>query len=129
LYFLDTGLLCFLLRIRSPQELYQHFARGAIFESFVISELYKNFVNRGEQPALYFWQDSGGHEIDILIDRGVDLIPVEVKSASTIAGDFFKGLQYWCGLSKQTDKPSVLVYGGNKCFRRSGVTVYSWSVL
>jgi predicted AAA+ superfamily ATPase len=53
LYFLDTGLLCYLLQIRSPEELFHRAERGAVFESFLLSELCKNFVHRGEQSQLY----------------------------------------------------------------------------
>jgi predicted AAA+ superfamily ATPase len=52
LYFLDTGLLCCLLQIRSAEELFHRAEHGAIFESFVIAEPYKNFLHRGEQPGL-----------------------------------------------------------------------------
>ncbi|MCD6194340.1 MAG: DUF4143 domain-containing protein [Candidatus Aminicenantes bacterium] len=58
-------------------------------ESFVVSEMYKNFLHQGEQPSLYFWHDSSGHEVDIIIDLGKRLIPMETKSAQTIASDFF----------------------------------------
>jgi len=129
LYFLDTGLLCFLLGIKKPEELLSHSARGTIFESFVLSELYKNFIHNGEQPPLYFWRDSTGHEIDILIDLGTSLIPVEVKSAKTIANDFFDGLFYWKKTSGQHKARSVLIYGGEDAFKRSGVAVYPWFIL
>ncbi|RMH75572.1 MAG: ATP-binding protein, partial [Calditrichaeota bacterium] len=64
LYFLDTGLLCFLLDIRRVEDLPFHALRGAIFESFVFSELYKAYLNNGELPAIYFWQDVKRHEVD-----------------------------------------------------------------
>ena len=129
LYFLDTGLLSFLLHIRTPQELYHHAMRGAIMETFVLSELYKQFTNRGERPSLYFWRDAGGHEIDVLLDLGDHLIPMEVKSARTIAGDFFDGLTYWRALSKQPHAPAALVYAGDQAFRRQRVAVYPWFFL
>ncbi|MDI6808211.1 MAG: ATP-binding protein [Candidatus Eisenbacteria bacterium] len=129
LFFLDTGLLCFLLRIQSAEELHHHSARGAVFESFVLSELYKNFVHRGEQAALYFWRDAGGHKVDMLIDVGKDLIPVEVKSAQTVASDFFRSLKFWREISGSVDNPAALVYGGEQAFKRSGVAVYPWSIL
>jgi len=128
-YFLDTGFLCFLLRIQSPEDLHHHAARGPIFESFVLSELYKNFVHQGEQPSLCFWRDSAGHEVDILIEIGRRLIPVEAKSAQTIAADFFDGLNYWRELSGHREGPAALIYGGDLPFKRSGVTVYPWSIL
>jgi uncharacterized protein len=129
LYFLDTGLLCYLFRIHSPDDLRLHSSRGAIFESYVLSELVKNILNRGEEPDLCFWRDSTGHEIDILIDQGEALTALEVKSGQTIASDFFSGLRYWRGLVGDARAPTALVYGGDRSFRREGTTVYRWSDL
>jgi hypothetical protein len=129
LYFLDTGLLCFLLRIRSPQDLHQHAARGAVFESFVVSELHKNFVHRGEQPSLYFWRDSAGHEVDIIVETGSELIPVEIKSGQTITPEFFDGLDYWRRLSDRSSGPAALLYGGDESSKRSDAIVYPWFAL
>jgi hypothetical protein len=129
LYFLDSGLLCYLLRIRSPEDLGIHSARGSVFESFVVSEFVKSRLHRGEEPDVYFWRDSTGHEIDVLIDLGRKLIPVEVKSGQTVAGDFLDGLRYWRDLAGMKSGPAALVYAGDRSFRREGVAVYSWSVL
>ena len=129
LYFLDTGLLCFLLRIQSPQDLTAHAARGSVFESFVLSELYKNYIHRGEQPGLYFWRDAGGHEIDFLIDMGSYLLPVEAKSAQTVAEDFFDEIAYWRNLSGHPTDPAALVYGGERPLRRREISVHPWFAL
>ena len=129
LYFLDTGLLCFLLRIRSGDELRNHPQRGAIFETLVFSELIKNYLNRGVMPDLYFWRDSTGNEVDFLIDKAGQLIPVEVKSGTTLASDYLKGLNRWKTISGQQNQPSALIYGGNECQKRTGCTVYSWKVV
>ena len=126
LYFLDTGLLCYLLQIRSPDELFHRAERGAVFESFVVSELYKNFLHRGEQPSLYFWRDVTGHEVDIIVDLGLKVIPVEVKSSQTVASDFLDGLRYWCSVSGIDDTPSALVYAGDKPSKRSEAVIYPW---
>jgi hypothetical protein len=126
LYFLDTGLLCYLLRIRSPEALVTHSSRGAVFECFVVSELLKAHLNRGLEPDLFFWRDSAGHEVDLLLDRGKELVPVETKSGETIAEDFFKGLEFWRSLPGQGNSPPALVYGGKESYRRKDVAVYSW---
>lgn len=126
LYFLDTGLLCYLLQVQSPSDLNHRAERGSVFESFVVSELHKNFVHRGEQPSLYFWRDSAGHEVDIIIDLGNRRIPVEVKSGQTIVTDFFDTLIYWRDLSGDPAAPAALVYGGDKPSVRSGITVHPW---
>jgi hypothetical protein len=126
LYFLDSGLLCYLLRIRSPEELRTHSSRGAVFESFVISELVKGFLHRGEESVLYFWRDSSGHEIDVLLDWGPEQVAIEIKSGTTTAADFFKNLQYWRGLVGSPEAPAGLVYGGEHSHQRKGVIVYGW---
>ena len=129
LFFLDSGLLCYLLGIQSPEDVYHHASRGNIFEGFVVSELYKNFYHRGEQPGLFFWRDSAGHEINILIEIGGELIPLETKSSQTIASDFFELFKYWRTLTGKPEEPAALVYGGKEGFRREGVFIYPWFVL
>jgi uncharacterized protein len=130
LYFLDTGLLCYLLGIRQPKELFTHSARGAIFEGFVIMEFYKKYMNQAQDPSMYFWRDSTGHEVDLLIEKHSSLVPVEIKSGETISSDCFRGLNYWRELA--TNKPSgpaALVYAGSQSYVRNNIAVYSWSCL
>lgn len=129
LYFLDTGLLCYLLRVHSAEDLRYHASRGPIFESFVLAELTKRFLNQGREADLYFWRDSTGHEIDIVIDQGSTLVPVEVKAGQTIAGDFFANLTFFRGLAGDPAGPAALVYGGDRTFEQQGVKVYGWEVL
>jgi len=126
LYFLDSGLLCYLLRIRSPEDLRIHAARGAVFESWVVSEMVKNYVHRGLEPDVYFWRDSSDHEIDLVIERGKELVPVEAKSGETFAADFLDGIRYWKGLTKKKDQPAALVCGGETSYVREEVVVMSW---
>jgi len=128
LYFLDTGLLSYLLRIRSAEDLRIHSHFGSIFESYIISELLKNYTNRGEEHPIYFWRDSTGNEIDIIIDQGDELIPVEIKAGQTIASDFFKVIKLWRKFSGKPEHPAALVYGGDTSLVRSDTFVYSWSV-
>lgn len=126
LYFYDTGLLCYLLQIRSPEELTNHSARGAVFENFVLAELLKAYYHQGRAPETFFWRDAAGHEIDILLDQGRRLVPIEVKSGETIASDFFKGLDFWRQLPEQEDAPCLLVYGGAESRTQRGVQVIPW---
>jgi predicted AAA+ superfamily ATPase len=128
LYFLDTGLLSYLLRIRSEDDLLYHSLYGSIFESYVISELIKNFMNRGEEQSIYFWRDSSGNEIDVIIDEGELLTPIEIKAGQTVTADFFKGIRFWRKLTNDPKQGGALVYGGESSFRRSDTYVYPWSV-
>ena len=126
IYFLDTGLLCYLLRIRETEDIPVHPMKGAIFENFVFSEIYKAFAHRGELPPLYFWRDRTGHEVDIVIDTGKRLVPVEIKSAETIDSSFFDGLRYYISLGIPVSKTGVLVHGGDALYQRENFTVRPW---
>jgi hypothetical protein len=129
LYWLDSGLLCYLLNIRAAEELHHHGSRGVIFEGYVIAELYKSYVNRGEQPPVYFWRDSKGHEVDVLLDLSSHIVPVEIKSARTVAADFFAGLDYWRTLSGTPEQPAILLYGGDRLVRQHNTLVLPWWAL
>jgi uncharacterized protein len=97
-----------------------------VFETWVISELLKNYHNRGATPDLYFWRDSAGHEIDLVLDRGGELVPIEIKSGQTFAADFLQGLTYWRSLPDQQHGPAALVYGGDASYLRQEIAVLSW---
>jgi len=126
LYFLDSGLLCYLLRIRDSEELKTHALRGAIFESFIVSEIFKSFAHIGEDPPLYFWRDRTGHEIDLIIDTGQKLIPIEIKSSRTIVADFFDGLRYWLLLKGNPQTTGILIYAGDEPSKRENFSVMPW---
>jgi len=110
-FFYDVGLLCALLHISSVEELTNHFAIGGIFENFIISEFKKEIDMRGLSAELFFYRDSNGREVDLLIDRGGSLIPVEIKSSATYNHSFFDILTYW---RKHIDpkQSGYVVYGG-----------------
>ncbi len=126
LYFLDTGLLCYLLRIRNPADLTDHALRGAVFETYVVSELFKAFAHRGETPPLYFWRDRTGHEVDLLIDAGKKLIPIEIKSGATVNNSFFNGLRYYMALGEAVAQPGILIHGGDDLYARENFVVLPW---
>lgn len=128
LYFYDTGLASNLLRIQHPESLDQHPYRGALFENWVITEFWKQKLNQGQRPNLYFWRDRSGHEIDLIEDQGVKLLPVEIRSGQTINQEYFKGLRFW---ERLTGIPGGrVIYGGNQNQKRSdGTEVISWKDL
>lgn len=126
LYFLDTGLATWLLGIRELEQLAYHAQRGALFENLVVTEFLKGKFNGGQQADLYFWRDSKGLEVDLLVDDGINLKPVEIKSGQTIAPDFLTSLKKWCELSGNPDRPAVLVYGGDKEISNYNVSIIPW---
>ncbi|MBN1973038.1 MAG: ATP-binding protein [Sedimentisphaerales bacterium] len=129
LYFLDSGLLCYLLGIRKPDELMVHSSRGAIFESWVISELYKSYYHTGRQPAMYYLRDSNNNEIDLVIEHGPKIVPIEIKSGQTINSEFFKGLEYWRRVTGQADCPAALIYGGDTPNVYKNIKIIPWYML
>ena len=126
LYFYDTGLACALLDLQDPQQLATNYYFGGIFESMVISELLKNAYNNGETANIYFWRDSHGHEIDCILERGTQLIPLEIKAGETITRNFFKGLDWWNELTGSDPEKGYLVYGGIQNQQRSKAQVFGW---
>lgn len=127
LYFFDTGLACSLLRLTDEHSLSVSPFRGALFESLVISDLYKQYCNDGQQPPLYFWRDQGGaHEIDCIIDEGIKLFPIEIKSGYTINDGFFKGLSYWNKITGNKVEDGFIVYGGGEFQPRNKGNIVGW---
>jgi predicted AAA+ superfamily ATPase len=124
LYFTDTGLLCRLLGVQEPAQLLAHPMRGAIFENFVVMELSKAFRHQGRRPPLYFWRDSSGREIDLLIDLGPRVLPVEVKAGMTVPGDAFAGLDAYGDLAG--GRHGWLVYGGEETRSFKEYQVRAW---
>ncbi len=98
LYFLDTGLLCYLLGIENETQLERDPLRGSIFENFVIVELIKARWNLGKEHQLYFFRDNHGNEIDALFQSGPKLCPIEIKSSQTFTPSLAKGLEFFSAL-------------------------------
>ncbi len=126
LYFYDSGLATYLLGIKTPEQLSVHPHRGAVFETFVASEIMKSAYNRAETPSLYFWRDRSGNEVDFLIDRGSDLLPIEEKSGKTVASDWLDGLKSWRAFARKHAKHGVLIYGGDESYFREGIAITTW---
>lgn len=125
LYFYDTALVCYLLGIRNSSHLISHPLRGAIFEGMVMTELVKTRLNAGQEVDLFFWRDKTGHEIDVILEKGKKMIPVEIKSGKTIQPEFYKNIDYWQNLSGM--KKSIVLYAGKAVQKRSdGKETWNW---
>jgi predicted AAA+ superfamily ATPase len=129
LHFLDSGLVCYLLGIRSPDQLREHPLRGSVFETWVAAEVLKARTNRGLQPALAFYRDSKGNEVDLLVELGDSLMAVETKSGQTVVEDAFAGLRAFEAVLdvEHTPVQSFLVYAGAEMQKRTAATVVPWS--
>lgn len=126
LYFYDPGLAARLLGIQEPDQLATHPLRGGLFETWVVSELLKRRFHRGLEDDLYFWRDHKGLEVDFLVERGTELVPVEAKSGQTVTRDFFSALSRWRGIAGEQAGRGWLVYGGDRPQSRQEVEVVPW---
>ena len=117
LYFYDTGLALALLGVENAGQLTLHPFRGSLFENMVIVDFLKRRYNAGKSNNLFFWRDNVGNEIDLLIENGIQRLPVEIKSGQTITSDFFKGIHFWNKMT-QTEG-GIVIYGGDMMQQRS----------
>ena len=129
LYFLDVGLMAWLLGIRDEQSLCTHAARGALFETWVVSERFKQKFNAGQPADLYFWRDSSGHEVDLIEETPSGLCATEIKSGATFAPDWLAGVRKWQSIAGDKAGLSRLIYGGDTSFEREQCQVHSWREL
>lgn len=126
LYFYDTGIICNLLGIKNIDELNIHPMRGAIFESMMISNIYKYNFNSDLAPNIFFWRDTKGNEIDCLIEKKFnETVPIEIKSGMTLSRRFFKEIENWNNITKENAN-AYLIYGGNEDWIRQEAKVFSW---
>jgi predicted AAA+ superfamily ATPase len=131
LHFLDVGLVCHLLGLRTADELITHPLRGAVFESWVAGEITKAFHHAGESPRLAYFRDHRGLEVDLVIELADQLTLVEVKSGATVHPSMFKPLQSVRKLAEATGSfrkvRNVLVYGGEQRMVWHDVEVLPWT--
>lgn len=129
LYFYDVGLACYLLGITSPQQIELHPMRGALFEDFIVTEFLKNRFNQVQDNNLYFFRDHLGNEVDLILDNGIQLVSVEIKSGKTLSSDFFKGLKCYNQLSSEFNTMQYLIYGGTENRTMYDAYVYPYFLL
>lgn len=126
LYFLDVGLMAWLLGIRDLATMQTHSARGALFETWVVSELLKQRYNAGQSAELYFWRDSTGSEVDVVFETPQGLQAIEIKSGSTFASDWPQGVHKWQALAGSDALTPSIVFGGEGRYARQGCEVRGW---
>jgi len=131
LYFYDTGLAAWLAGLRSAAELAQSSLRGPLFETWAIGEALKARSSRRLDPTLHYWRDKTGTEIDLLIDAGQTITPVEFKAGQTVAGDWSVNLRRYLALGAAHESVPALgqpliVYGGDAAHRRDQVELLGW---
>ena len=129
LYFCDSGLMAWLLGIESAEQIATHPLRGALFETWVVSEFLKQRTNAGKAPNLFFWRDRGGYEINLLLHENGAIRPVEIKSGATFQREALRGLEKWPAIAGPEAGRPMLVFGGDESQARSEVDIVSWRAI
>ena len=126
LYFYDIGVVAYLLGIETSEELILSNYKGALFENYGLLELLKSHKNLGIKHNYYFWRDSNGHEIDLIIEQGQQVKCVEFKASETVKSEFIKALHYLDGLEKKLILSHYLYNTQDTTQKRSNETIVSW---
>ncbi len=129
LYFLDTGVACSLLGIRDAATLATHPLRGALFETYIVSEALKFYHHRGIRPPLSFWRDHSDTEVDLLIELAGTILPCEIKSGETVTEGMLAGLKKFEKITEAPLARSRLVHGGTASISRTIADVFPWNRL
>ncbi|MCF1750486.1 ATP-binding protein [Mariniradius sediminis] len=127
LYFYDTGLLAHLLKIQNAEQIIANPLKGAIFENMVIADYLKQMHHRNDLSDLWFWRDTSGNEIDLIVDKGFEKTIVEIKATQTILSNLMDGLAKFEAISDEPISKKILVYGGDQFQSRTMADVVPWS--
>ena len=112
IYFTDVGTLCYLTGLRDVDHLAAGPMSGAVFETFIVSQVYKRLLNRGIEPNIYFWRTATGIEVDILVEEQGTLHPIEVKATATPRPSMASGVtSLYKDLGHQVSKGYVVHMG------------------
>ena len=123
IYFTDIGLLCYLLGIRTDNDLENHYAKGSIFENLIILELIKNSINKSSKSKFYFWRDASQNEVDLIVETGLKVDAIEIKSGKTINQSFFKGLDYFKKINAEANL--IVIHNGDEVQKRTNYKIYN----
>ncbi|MBK8872306.1 MAG: ATP-binding protein [Elusimicrobia bacterium] len=128
-YFMDTGLVCYLVGLQTPAHVLGSPMAGPLFETLIVSNFKKMADDFGLRDRLYFWRSIDGLEVDLLIDPGGPLLPIEIKLSSTLVPRHWQNIVTWRDLSK-SPKAGLVVSGSPQVGPvGQGITNVQWSLL
>lgn len=128
-YFTDAGIACYLNRISSPIHLAEHPLRGALFETFCVSNISKLMSTLPFEPQLYHWRSSGGAEVDLILEQDNQLFPIEIKCKTQLSKHDARGIHAF----KETYPhrkimPGLIIYAGTECYSiAQDVIAFPWN--
>ena len=119
IYFTDTWLVCRLLWIRSPEELKNHYNIWSLFENMMVSEIRKQINILGTKENVFFYRDSNRREVDLIIDKALTQIPIEIKSSGSYSKNFSEWIKYWFDITRYNQKKKT----------GDGYIIYTWDTV
>ena len=125
LYFVDSGLLCHLLRLDSKEELLLSRHKGAVVETFAVAELLKQRMNQGKKPNLSFFRDSKGFEVDTIADWK-HTFAIEIKSANAPEAKLSANTRKYLELRKDDNARNAVFYLGDVSMTINGTSYVAW---
>lgn len=125
LYFTDVGLAAFLLGIHTAEQASRDPLRGGLYENLILTQVLKGALNRGLRPDIYFYRDSHGNEVDLVIREAGRILPVEIKSGATYTNDYLKGLSNFQKLGLVGTEPGYVLYNGDAEHSVHGVSLFN----
>jgi predicted AAA+ superfamily ATPase len=129
LYFHDVGLACWLLGLRTAEQVARDPLFGALFENLIVIEALKARFNHGESAQMYFYRDATGNEVDLLLPTGRQFRAVEIKAGATVNPDYFRGLNAFAATFPEALEGGNVIYGGDAYQARSNWPVFPWHQL
>ena len=128
IYFLDTGLLCYLSGIISTEQVFKGVGSGQLFETLVLGEIVRNFYNHGIVPRVFWWRTTYGEEVDFVVEHKGKLIPIEVKLSSKVNLDIARNLLSFCELfGEKIDKAFVVNLSKEKIVLSKKITSFPFA--
>jgi len=103
--------------------------RGNLFENFIVIEVLKATLNQGKDPRLFFYRDSHGNEVDLIIQKGNRLQPIEIKSSQTWHSSFLKGIYYFTDLVGDKAEKGTVIYAGDEKRTTENYHLYTYNAL
>ena len=129
LYFHDVGLACWLLGLRNAEQVARDPLWGSLFENFIVMEALKDKFNQGDSTPMYFYRDSTGNEVDLLLPADGKFRAIEIKAGATVNPDYFRGLAQFAKAHGEQMEGGCVIYGGAQNQSRGNWPVWSWRTL
>lgn len=125
IFFNDVGQAAYLLGIETSDQVSRDPLRGGLYENLLILEVLKSCLNYGKRPELFFYRDTHGNEVDLIIKAARNLIPFEIKSAATFTPEFLKGIEHFRQIAGNRCSNGYVLYNGHEQFTLKGIRVFN----